>query len=49
MLKRRLVLEARAGCRLQQARHLLGREHARQLPGVMHAGKLMGEIGAAAV
>ena len=46
MLKRRLVLEAGAGRRFQQPGHLLGREHARQLPRVVHAGQMAGELGA---
>ena len=36
----------RAGCRLEQPAHLLGREHARQLLRVVHAGEMAGQLGA---
>ena len=40
----RLILQAGAGCRFQKTAHLLGREHARQLARVVHAGKMQGEL-----
>ena len=43
--QRRLVLEAWTGCRFQKTAHLLGRQHARQLPGVVHASEMAGELG----
>ena len=45
--QRGLVLEARARRRLEQPSHILRRENARQLPGVMGASELVREIGAA--
>ena len=42
-----LVLETRAGCRLEQPGDLIGSEHLRQLPRIVRPGQLMGEVGAA--
>ena len=45
--QRGLVFEARSRRSLQQAGHILRREHARQLPRIVDAGELVGEIEAA--
>jgi hypothetical protein len=45
--ERRLVLEARPGCRLEQSRDVVHGEDTRQLARVIDAGELMREIEAA--
>jgi hypothetical protein len=42
-----LVLETRAGCRLEQPGDLIGSGDLRQLPRIVRADQLMGEVGAA--